>query len=163
MSPKIAGCNPIIFTIDNSFTAHLTVARPLLPCNCLALEQRWMGVKVLCDIKVLAKSRAIHIRKLTNVPSKGTISIGNTSSSHQFSVDNSLVFWRVNVTPGAYEKLETSWNLSPSGLIPSFLVPFPLRWPSISFWSWTSCFWILADDYIPDVERSYSPATKMHS
>ena len=56
---------------------------------------------------------------------------------------HSLVFWGVNVTPGAYSTGNFR-NSSPSGLILSLLAPFPPR-PSISFWSWTSCFWILAD------------------
>ena len=35
--------------------------------------------------------KSVHPRKRTNVPQKGTISIGNASSNHHFSVDM-LVF-----------------------------------------------------------------------
>ena len=50
----------------------------------------------LLEVQLVQNSLGLHPRKRTNVPQKGTISIGNTSSNHWFSGDM-LVFRGVNL------------------------------------------------------------------
>ena len=126
--------------MDNSFTAHLTVAGPLQPpcawakmdgCQSTLRHQSPSKIKSNTppEINTRPRKRDYFNRKYIFQPS--------------IFRGHSLVFWGVNVTPGAYSTGNFR-NSSPGGLILSLLAPFPPR-PSISFWSWTSCFWILAD------------------
>ena len=84
---------------------------------------------------------SIHPGKLTNVPQKGTISIGNTSSNHWFS-GNMLVLWGVGHFFGRNQKYQTSLAL----FCPSCSQSQPLGVCQVSSsgrqkWCWNLMVW----------------------